>query len=95
MAREPMVTRTIKTTKVTVLCVDTIAGETCNKTVTVPRTYKDEVALMKVVKTLIETELIKVVYIVDTEVVETLYGMSEQEFIEVAKILPPRKGTEK
>ena len=46
MARQPMVTRTIITTKVNVMCLDVEHGEPCNRTITIPRTYKDEKALL-------------------------------------------------
>lgn len=90
MARVPMVTRTIVATKVNVMCLDVQAGEPFNKVVTVPRTYKDNEALLKKVKPLIETDTVKAVHIVDSEEIETLYGMTEQEFIQYAKVLPPR-----
>ena len=90
MARTPMVTRTIVTTKAIIMCLDVEAGEPFNKEVTLPRPYKDEKALLKKVKPLVETDTIKAVHVVDTEEVETLYGMTEQEFIENAQILPPR-----
>lgn len=92
MARIPMVTRTIVATKVNVMCLNLQTGEPCNKVVTVPRTYKDDEALMKKVRPLLETETLKVVHIVDKEEIETLYGMTEQEFIQYAKVLPPRNG---
>lgn len=50
MARLPMVTRTITTTKVNVLCLDIEHAEPCNKVVTIPRTYKDEETILKKVK---------------------------------------------
>lgn len=90
MARVPMVTRTIVTTVVNVMCLDVEAGEPFNKTVTVPRTYKDDETLLKKVKPFIETETVKAVHIVDKEEIETLYGMPEQEFIQYAAVLPPR-----
>lgn len=90
MARVPMVTRTIVATKVNVMCLDVQAGEPFNEVVTVPRTYKDNEALLKKVKPLIETDTVKAVHIVDSEEIETLYGMTEQEFIQYAKVLPPR-----
>jgi hypothetical protein len=90
MARVPMVTRTITTTKAIVMCVDVEAGEPFNKEVTVPRTYKDSESLLKTVKPIIETETIKAVHIVDKTEIETLYGMPEQEFIEHATVLPVR-----
>lgn len=92
MARVPMVTRTIVATKANVMCLDVQTGEPCNKVVTVPRTYKDDEALMKKVRPLLETETLKAVHIVDKEEIETLYGTTEQEFIQYAKVLPPRKG---
>ena len=49
-----------------------------------------EKALLKKARPLVETDTIKAVHVVDTEEVETLYGMTEQEFIENAQILPPR-----
>lgn len=92
MARTPMVTRTIVTTKANVMCLDVQAGEPCNKVVTVPRTYKNDEVLMKKVRPLLESETLKAVHIVDKEEIETLYGMSEQDFILHAKVLPPRNG---
>lgn len=92
MARVPMVTRTIVATKANVMCLDVQAGEPYNKAVTVPRTYEDDEALMKKVRPLLETDTLKVVHIVDKEEIKTLYGMTEQEFIQYAKLLPPRNG---
>lgn len=90
MARVPMVTRTITTTKAIVMCVDVEVGEPFNKEVTVPRAYKDSESLLKTVKPIVETETLKAVHIVDKTEIETLYGMSEQEFIEHASVLPER-----
>lgn len=89
MARKPMVTRTITTTKANVLCMDIQSAEPFNKVITLPRTYKDDKTLMKRVQEVVETDNIKAVHIVDKEEVETLYGMTEQEFIEKAVVLDP------
>lgn len=89
MARKPMVTRTITTTKANVLCMDIQTAEPFNKVVTLPRTYKDDKTLMKKVQEVVETDTVKAVHIVDKEEVETLYGMTEQEFIQNALILDP------
>lgn len=94
MARIPMVTRTITTTKAIVMCLDIESGEPCNKSVVVPRTYKDDEALLKKVKSVLETETLKPVHIVGKEEIETLYGMAEQKFIEHAEILPTRTVSE-
>lgn len=87
MARKPMVTRTITTTKANVLCLNIISGEPFNMVVTLPRTYKDEKSLLKMVSSVIDNDEQKAVHVVDKEEVETLYGMSEQLFIEHATIL--------
>lgn len=91
MARQPQVTRTIITTKVKVLIVNTNDRTTSEKELVLPRTYKDEKALLKAIEkstTLEQGE--RVVSVIDAEELETLYGMSEQKFIENAVILPPR-----
>ena len=90
MARIPQVTRTITTTQAKVLCLDLQTQQTVTKFVTVPRTYKDDAAVLKAVKRAVETDNLKAVHIVDTTVDETLYGMTEDEFIQHAKPLPAR-----
>lgn len=90
MARVPMVTRTIESTEATVLCVNIVEGEPFNKDITVAGTYKDEKALMKAVEKLVNTDKVKAVHVVRTEVKETLYGMTVDKFIELANVLPPR-----
>lgn len=94
MARQPMVTRTITTTQVNVLCLDVLTGEPSNRQVTIPRTYKTDDAILKVIKPMVETDTFKVVHVVDKVIVESLYGMREQDFIAHATQLPARKSTE-
>lgn len=89
MARKRMVTRTILTTKATVLCMDTESLKSEYKDVILPRTYKDEEKLFKAVKNAVDTDTFKAVKIEETSSVETLYGMDEQDFIDNAKILDP------
>lgn len=95
MARTPQVTRTIQTTKVNVLCLNILEGNPFNQTVVLPRTYKDDKHMLKAVEKVINSESVKAVHVVDSVVEETLYGMSEQKFIELATVLPPRKATDK
>ena len=90
MARKPMVTRTVVTTKATVLCVDIVTEETTTEVVEVPRTYTDHSKLLNAVKETVDATIIPV-KVISTETVETLYGMTEQKFIEQAEKLPPRK----
>ena len=89
MARVPMVTRTIQTTRAIVMCLDVERGEPFNREVILPRTYKDEKAMLKQAEKVLNNETEKVVHIVDFKVEETRYGMSEQQFIEVAEVIPP------
>ena len=90
MAKKPMITRTIQTTEVTVLCMDIPQGEPFNKDVTLPRTYKDNTAMLKAAAAIIDTDEVKAVHVVRSEVKETLYGMTEADFIANATILPAR-----
>lgn len=94
MARTPMITRTIQTTKANVLCLNIVEGEPFNQVVTLPRTYKDEKSLMKQVELAINTDSVKAVHVVDTMVEETLYGMPEADFIAIAKPLPRKESTD-
>ena len=94
MARVPQVTRTIQTTKATIMCLDIEKGEPVSREITLPRVYKDDEAILKVAKKVIDDDNIKAVHVVTAEVNETLYGMTEEQFIRYAAILPPRKASE-
>lgn len=94
MARAPQVTRTIQTTKVIALCLDIKEQKPYDKEIVLSGTYKDDKAIMKALANLINDDTNKVVHVKSTEVQETLYGMSEQEFIAHAKVLPPRSTKE-
>lgn len=94
MGREPMVTRTILSTTATALCINVETAEPCNETVVLSGIYKDKKALEKAVKKAIETDVLKVAAVVESTTNEQLYGMTEREFIALAKVLPPR-GTKK
>lgn len=90
MARARKVTRTISSTKVIVMCVDTETAKVDNYEVEIAGVYSDDKKLMKAVTNVVETETLKPVSIISKEVVETLYGMDEQKFMEMAEVLPPR-----
>lgn len=94
MARTPQVTRTIKATKCVVLAVDTESKEVKEIEVIVPRTPKDE-KLLQIAQEIHNTDTQKIVTVKSSEVFETLYGMSEDEFIRYAKPMPPRNVKEK
>lgn len=90
MAKIPMITRTIQTTEVDVLCMDIKQGEPFNTQVVLPRTYKDNTAMLKAAAAVIDNDEVKAVHVVHSEVKETLYGMKETDFIANADILPAR-----
>lgn len=90
MARARKVTRTISSTKVVVMCVNTQTAVVENYEVTIAGVYSDDKKLMKAVTKEVETETLKPVSIVSTEVIETLYGMDEQKFIEMSEVLTSR-----
>ena len=90
MARQPQVTRTIQTTKAKVLCIDLVNEQPFTQEVVLPRTYKDERSMMKKLKPMLDSETVKVVHVQSFVVESTLYGMTEEEFIEKATILPAR-----
>jgi hypothetical protein len=91
MARVAQVTRTITTTEVNVLCLELVKVEPFNKDLILAGTFKDQKALMKAVSAQVDNEAQKAVTIVSSKEVETLYGMTEEEFISVAKVLPARE----
>ena len=93
MARIPMVTRTVTTTHATIMGADLIKGEIFNDVVVCPRTYKSDKDLMKFLSANYDNDERKAVQVISTEVVETLYGMTEVEFMLHAKpIVKPEKG---
>lgn len=87
ISKPAMVTRTIESTKATILCLNVETGTPENKEVVLSGTFKDNEAILKSAKKVIETETLKAVHVNSATVETALYGMSEQEFIAVAKIL--------
>lgn len=94
MARERMVTRTVIATQVTALCLNIESAEPFNKDVTLSGTFKDKQAVERAAKKVIDNATEKCVTVVEYHETETLYGMTEQKFIELAKVLPPRGTSE-
>lgn len=90
MARQPQVTRTIQTTKCNVLCIDLVNEQPFTQEVILPRTYKDERSMMKKIKPIVENDNVKAIHVQNFTVESTLYGMTEEEFISAAHILPAR-----
>ena len=82
--REQMITRTINATQVTILAVELDTAETFNETLVVPRVYKDDKKLERVVSKMFDDETRKAVHIVDKKVINKLMGMTEEDFIKNA-----------
>ena len=91
MGRIAMVTRTINFTQVTALTVDVVAQATATQVFTLSGTFADNDKLIKALKKEYESDTVKIVSVIDADVQERLYGMTEQEFMSLAKVLPPRK----
>lgn len=91
MPRLRQVTRTIVTTKVNVMCLDTQKCEPLNEVITVSGTYSDADALLLAVKRAVDTDTLKAVQVVDKEELSNLYAMPEEEFIKLAKIVEKKK----
>ena len=90
MARKPMVTRTIVSTKATVLACNTADGdELQNVTFIMPRTYNDDEELLKAIKKQHEKDGLVIIKVVDKVKEESLYGMDETDFIAHAQRLDP------
>ena len=90
MARQPQVTRTIPTTKATILVLDIETGKAEETEVSIPRQFKKAEKLRKAIEEKVNTDTKKLAHIKSTKIVEVLYGMTEQKFIDNAEILPPR-----
>lgn len=90
MAREKMVTRTVEGTNVTVLGVNLETKATEERTFNVSGKYTDIEKLKKVAEKVGNSDTFKVVAVEKYEAFETLYGMSEVEFMEQARVLDPK-----
>ena len=91
MARKPMVTRTVKVTHADCLWLNVETGDSERRVLDITGTVKDDAKLLAKVKALYDTEGGKVVHVYGSTVEEILYGMSEEQFVAGAEILPNRK----
>lgn len=89
MARKRMVTRTIMQTTAQVMTLNVIAAEVQIKSYDIGGQYTDEELLPKL-KKIFETDTLKLVHIEAQDCKELLLGMSEEDFIRLAEVLPPR-----
>ena len=89
MSRERMVTRTVEEAEIKVMTLNvktaSVGTEHYNISATIP-----EAKALAFIQKHYDTAEVKNVSITEYTVKETLYGMSEQDFIKMAKVLPPR-----
>lgn len=90
MARN-MVTRTITSTQVNALCLNLNTAEAFNQDFTLAGTYKSNEKIKKVIEKTFNNDEHIIAQVVDVKELNTLYGMTEQKFMENAEILPERK----
>lgn len=95
MARERMVTRTVSTTTIEVLVINIETSEVGTKHFVLGQNMvKDEKTMLSNAQAMLDTEtgnaLWKCVAVKNVKEEETLYGMTESDFVKYAKVLPPR-----
>lgn len=94
MARPRMITRTIITTTANVLMVNINTNEVFEKEVTLSGEFDNTEDVEKKAAKSFNSAESKVIAVKAFTKNESLYGMDEQKFIELAKIIPPRDNTE-
>ena len=94
MAREKMVTRTVATTVITALVLNTDTLEAKQVSFTVPGEYEVGTKETKALLAKRSDDTYSYVKATNCEKVEKLYGMSESVFLQYAKELPPRTKAE-
>ena len=85
---EKLITRTVATTSVTVLGLNPLEQAAETRCITLVGDYED---FEKALKAIPEAQDFIAVKVISTFKTESLYGMSEAEFLAHAKKLPPRK----
>lgn len=93
MRKDKMVTRTVSIINVEVLVVDIVSRETLTTNVTYPSSAYLESEALKRANAIMPANN-KAVAVINHTRSELLYGMPESKFIELAQVLPPRKGGE-
>ena len=89
MSRKRMVTRTVTQTTAEVMTLDITTAEVEVRSYDIGGQYTDEELLKKLQK-LFQTDTLKLVHIESQKCNELLLGMDEEDFIRIAKVLPPR-----
>lgn len=90
MAREKMITRTTTQTTAEIMCLNILTAEVSIETYTIGGTLSDG-ELLKKLRHVYETSAFKLVAVQKLETETLLLGMTEEDFIKYATVLPPRK----
>ena len=90
MSRKRMATRTVTQTSAKIMCLNVTTAEVTINEFTIGGTYTES-ELLKKCKSLFETDEFKLVHIESSKTEEILLGMTEEDFIRYATVLPPRK----
>ena len=92
MARKRMVTRTVMQTIAEVMTLDVTTAEVQVQSYGIGGQYTDK-ELLKKLQNLFQTDTLTLVHIESQDCKELLLGMDEEDFIRLAKVLPPRNTT--
>lgn len=86
MAKEQLITRTVLSTRVTVLGVDEVTGESGNRTYILPGDYKDKdkEKVLKMVNAVNQEESYHPAVIVEMSTDEKVMGLEISKFLEFA-----------
>lgn len=90
MAREKMITRTTKQTTAEIMCLNVLTAEVSIETYTIGGELTDD-ELLKKLRRVYENAAFKLVAVQNVETETLLLGMTEEDFIKYATVLPPRK----
>lgn len=91
MPRIPMVTRTLRTVHVNCYVADLKSKQIKEMTFVLPRVLPKRSQLVRAVTKEAESIGMKFCEIINTDIREDLYGMTESEFVKAAKIITKTK----
>lgn len=94
MAREKMITRTIMETTARIMCLDVKSAEVSINDYKIGGEWSNENSLLEKLQSIYNTDTFKLVHIESVTKEEVLLGMTVEDFMRYAKVLPPRTKAE-
>lgn len=79
-----MIIRTFRTQEVIVMTMDATTNAIEPKTLTLPHVLPDNDKILKAAKKKLDTDTLKVVYVIGSEVKEELRGVDEEQFLAIS-----------